>query len=528
VRRRDDWSDHEHLRLALCDREQEPRHVSGVNSIPLGRTEGTLRIWVLHTDCAKIIGRGGRTLREVETKSHTKLKVQREDEMGSSKERHVDIIGTAREQKSALKIILDLSVFCRDAEGILKDTREAEEAESTLVLEVLPEEVGRVLGRKGETVKLLERDSGAKIDVDKTTGRLEIVGSEESRERAQEVVLAEVSFAKGLDGIVLKDTPRARPRPDDPDEPPPLKIWVRNRDAGRVIGRGGETIREIMEKTGADIKVQKSDDVTVEREIAIFGDPEQREKALELVLNGVSWARGEKRMLKPSPESKLREEPPERRRKRRRRETPEEPKEKEPPPPAPEHGPNSGLWVCGTCGGDHRTKDCPHTSGLLGVGMQIGMQMGLQAMGMQSLQMGMHMGAAMGPVGMPVVPPSESSSSHEGSDSESVGTLRSHSRSPGRTPAPRCAVRSASPAEARPSSPRRVKQTKEELPDLPSPRSRRSRAAQPGVRSCSPTAGSSRHQPRVAPRSLSQAGPQVKKAPSKQARSQKNIDVSDL
>ena len=32
------------------------------------------------------------------------------------------------------------------------------------------EEVGRVLGRKGETVKLLERDSGAKIDVDKTTG----------------------------------------------------------------------------------------------------------------------------------------------------------------------------------------------------------------------------------------------------------------------------------------------------------------------------------------------------------------------
>ena len=29
--------------------------------------------------------------------------------------------------------------------------------------------------------------------------------------------------------------------------PPPLKFWVKDREAGKVIGRGGETVREVME-----------------------------------------------------------------------------------------------------------------------------------------------------------------------------------------------------------------------------------------------------------------------------------------
>lgn len=88
---------------------------SGVNAIPLGNRgpdekgggpeeqETTTRVWVADRDCAKIIGRGGRTMREVEAKSRTKLKVQREEEMDKdSKERHVDIHGTTAETKAAM------------------------------------------------------------------------------------------------------------------------------------------------------------------------------------------------------------------------------------------------------------------------------------------------------------------------------------------------------------------------------------------------------------------------------------------
>jgi len=412
-----------------CDRERDcvwsrsppPRGgVTGVNAIPLGKRreeeseepaeeETKVRVWVAHTDCAKIIGRGGRTMRDVEARSRTKLKVQREDEMDmSTKERYVDIVGTRSEQKAALDLLLQLATFCREDEGdVLKDARASENGEgrndTPHVLEVLPEEVGRVLGRKGETVKVLERDSGTKIEVDKGSGRLEIFGRREAQERAMELVLAEVSFAKDEDGTVLKDQ---RTRHSSPFA---LRLWVRDRDAGRVIGRGGESVRDVMEKTGADIKVQKSEDMRpgeIEREIKIFGQKEQQEQALQLVLAEVAWARGPDGMLKTPPEEVPKPPREERRRRRHeakeeRREAAKEREEAEVRRSKPDKGigAGSGAWVCSTCGGDHRTKECPHATGLLGMGMHIGMQMGMQAMGMQSLHMG------MGVMGPPMMPP---------------------------------------------------------------------------------------------------------------------------
>lgn len=39
----------------------------------------------------------------------------------------------------------------------------------------------------------------------------------------------------------------------------PLILYVLDKEAGRVIGRGGEVIREIMDRSGADVKVEKSE-----------------------------------------------------------------------------------------------------------------------------------------------------------------------------------------------------------------------------------------------------------------------------
>ncbi|CAK0797019.1 unnamed protein product, partial [Prorocentrum cordatum] len=114
-----------------------------------------VRIWVANTDCAKIIGRNGRQMRDIEAKSRTKLKVQREDEMDSdSKERYIDIIGTRVEQKKALEAIVELASFVREDEGeVLKDQRAADEGDGRggppRIVEVPVDDVGKVLGRKG-------------------------------------------------------------------------------------------------------------------------------------------------------------------------------------------------------------------------------------------------------------------------------------------------------------------------------------------------------------------------------------------
>ena len=83
------------------------------------------------------------------------------------------------------------------------ELKEVEKSESTLALEVLAGD----LGRKGETIQSLEHVSGCRIGVIKESGwvEVEIQGEQEARDKCLELVLQEVSFAKAVDGTILKD-----------------------------------------------------------------------------------------------------------------------------------------------------------------------------------------------------------------------------------------------------------------------------------------------------------------------------------
>ncbi|CAL1135855.1 unnamed protein product, partial [Cladocopium goreaui] len=178
---------------------------------------------------------------------------------GDKKERWVDIIGNVRQRRAALERILDVANYVRDEDGkVLKDGAAvpAPGAGDALVLQISCNEVGRVLGRGGETIRRLEDESRARLEIDKAEGRLTISGRPESIERAKELVLLEVSHCKLLDGTVLKDDGK----PTGHGGGPPasgkegFKLWVLGKEAGKVIGRGGETVREIMQRTGAEIQ----------------------------------------------------------------------------------------------------------------------------------------------------------------------------------------------------------------------------------------------------------------------------------
>lgn len=54
-----------------------------------------------------------------------------------------------------------------------------------------------------------------------------------------------------LTRMLTHPTHQPHPQPvclahQEPELPPPLKLWVKDREAGKVIGRGGETVREVM------------------------------------------------------------------------------------------------------------------------------------------------------------------------------------------------------------------------------------------------------------------------------------------
>merc|ERR1711971_465298 len=50
---------------------------------------------------------------------------------------------------------------------------------------------------------------------------------------------------------------------------------------------------------------------------------------------------------------------------------------------------SEGSWVCSQCGGNHWSKDCPHSSGQWAKGMQMGMQIAMQALMMRGGMPGM-------------------------------------------------------------------------------------------------------------------------------------------
>lgn len=268
-----------------------------------------------------------------------------------------------------------------------------------------------------------------------------------------------------------------------------------------------------MEKTGADIRVQKSEEMAVksnEREIQIYGGQADRERARELVLGEVAWARDADTVVKaPPPPTEtpgqgdeqwpraIKDEEGsadgkgsgwENWRPSRNRWWRDEKKRKSPKrQPSPDGPMPPGLWVCTTCGGDHRTKECPHVNGLLGAGMQIGMQMGMQAMGMQGLQMGMQMAIAPPMMPMMAMPgmlgPMDSDSDDSSADSSEEGRSRSRASSgarsvrkaspPARAPPKRSSSHRAAPALK--SGRKRRKKTGAPAKDLEKPRRRRRR-----------------------------------------------------
>jgi len=227
------------------------------------------------------------------------------------KERWIDLIGNARQRRAALEKIMEVAHFVRDEDGkVFKDGPGSSGGSGdALILMISCNEVGRILGRGGETIRRLEDESRARIEIDKGEGRLTVSGRQDSIQRAQELILMEVSHCKLEDGTILKD----ENRPAGPGgggnfrnsgKDGAFKLWVLGKEAGKVIGRGGETVREIMQRTGAEIEVERTENKEMgqaERLIQIFGSKSQLEEAFPMIIKDVSFARTELGVVK-SPE----------------------------------------------------------------------------------------------------------------------------------------------------------------------------------------------------------------------------------
>lgn len=152
--------------------------------------------------------------------------------------------------------------------------------------------VGVIIGKGGDTIKYLQVQSGAKIQVTRDmdadpnspTRSVEIQGTPEQIARAEQLITEVLAQADaGVSEIV------SGRRPGGPAQPgaETYQMKIGNNKVGLVIGKGGETIKSMQAKSGARIQViplhLPPGDTSTERTVYVDGTEEQIEVAKQLL-----------------------------------------------------------------------------------------------------------------------------------------------------------------------------------------------------------------------------------------------------
>jgi len=150
---------------------------------------------------------------------------------------------------SALTLLGTPDMVARVAK-ILEDELDVEEHSRVVGERLIPV----IIGRGGTNIKKLQADTGAVIDLDRSGGRVTVRG------RKAQVALAVAKLDELLEGNGEKE------------------VRVSQRQVPLLIGRGGGTIRQLQEDSGAQIDVRKDESL-----VRIRGNQKQVEDAVRLI-----------------------------------------------------------------------------------------------------------------------------------------------------------------------------------------------------------------------------------------------------
>ncbi|XP_021287769.1 far upstream element-binding protein 2 isoform X3 [Herrania umbratica] len=185
----------------------------------------------------------------------------------------------------------------------------------TRKMEVPNAKVGVLIGKAGDTIRYLQYNSGAKIQImrdadadrEASTRPVEIIGTLTSIIKAEKLINAVIAEADagGSPSLVARGlaTTQAAGAADH------IEIQVPNEKVGLIIGRGGETIKGLQTRSGARIQVLipqhlPEGDGSKERTVRVTGDKKQIEIAREMIKDVMNQT------VRPSPLSGGFNQPP--------------------------------------------------------------------------------------------------------------------------------------------------------------------------------------------------------------------------
>ncbi|XP_078097888.1 RNA-binding protein Nova-1-like isoform X4 [Mustelus asterias] len=181
--------------------------------------------------------------------------------------------------------------------GSTKRTNTGEEGEFFLKVLIPSYAAGSIIGKGGQTIVQLQKETGATIKLSKskdfypgTTERVCLIqGTVEALNAVHDFIAEKV---REMPQNVGKTEPVNILQPQtnvNPDRIKQAKLIVPNSTAGLIIGKGGATVKAVMEQSGAWVQLsQKPEGINLqERVVTVSGEGEQNRKALELIVQKV-------------------------------------------------------------------------------------------------------------------------------------------------------------------------------------------------------------------------------------------------
>ncbi|KAK9917735.1 hypothetical protein WJX75_007636 [Coccomyxa subellipsoidea] len=216
----------------------------------------------------KLIGKGGETIKQLQYSTGTRVQI---DHQTPGEAKKVSIQGDSQEAVQAARQQVE-QIVSMDDSGAGGASQSVECPQGI---------VGRIIGRGGETIRALQQASQAHIVVDQNypegePRRVNISGRPDAVERAVKMVSELISGEPGSAQSIIQKYGAGVTR----------EVQCPKGMVGRVIGKGGETIKALQKNFGANIQIDQTSDPM---KITIAGQPaavDQAANAVTEIING--------------------------------------------------------------------------------------------------------------------------------------------------------------------------------------------------------------------------------------------------
>ncbi|XP_068329004.1 protein BTR1 isoform X2 [Pyrus communis] len=271
-----------------------------------------VRFLVSNAAAGSVIGKGGATITDFQSQSGARIQLSRNHEFfPGTTDRIIMISGTINEIVKAVDLVLAKLLSELHSEEI-----EEVEPRTKLRLVVPNSSCGGIIGKGGSTIKSFIEESQAGIKISPQDNNyfglndrlVTVTGSLDEQMRAVDLIVSKLSedshYAQSM------NAPFSYPAYNAMSYGPPngtggkfqnakedrsnsVTIGVADEHIGLVLGRGGRTIMEISQGSGAKIKISDRGDFmsgTTDRKVTITGSQRAIHAAESMIMQKVSYA----------------------------------------------------------------------------------------------------------------------------------------------------------------------------------------------------------------------------------------------